>query len=111
MIILPILTASLTHSSLKGWENVLFDLGSGRVKLCWNNCFANISRKFKNIKYNISRKDHQHALTNVKFDVRERICPGVRKKLSRLAEGVAEGVFIMSRKLGSNQAGQERNTI
>ena len=33
MIILPILTTSLIHISLKGWENVLFELGSERVKL------------------------------------------------------------------------------
>ena len=33
MIILPILTSSLTHFCLKGWENVLFQLGSGRVKI------------------------------------------------------------------------------
>ena len=33
MIILPILTTSLVHFSLKGWENVLFELGSGRVKI------------------------------------------------------------------------------
>ena len=32
MIILPILTTSFIHFSLKGWENVLFDLGSERVK-------------------------------------------------------------------------------
>ena len=31
MIILPILIASLTHFYLKGWENVLFELGSERV--------------------------------------------------------------------------------
>ena len=31
MIILPILTISLIHLSLKGWENVLFELGSERV--------------------------------------------------------------------------------
>ena len=32
MIILQILTTLLMHSSLKGWENVLFELGSKRVK-------------------------------------------------------------------------------
>ena len=32
MIFLPILTTSLIHSSLKGWENELFELGSGRAK-------------------------------------------------------------------------------
>ena len=32
MIILLILTTSLIHFSLKGWENVLFELGSERVK-------------------------------------------------------------------------------
>ena len=31
MIIVPILTSSLIHFSLKGWENVLFELGSERV--------------------------------------------------------------------------------
>ena len=31
MIIIPILTTSLIHYSLKGWENVLFELGSERV--------------------------------------------------------------------------------
>ena len=30
-IILPILTTSLIHFSLKGWENVLFELGIERV--------------------------------------------------------------------------------
>ena len=33
MIILPILTTSLIHLSLKCWENVFFELGSERVKL------------------------------------------------------------------------------
>ena len=33
MIIPPILTTSLTHFSSKRWENVLFELGSKRVKL------------------------------------------------------------------------------
>ena len=33
MIILAILTTSLIHSSLKGWENVLFELGSERVNV------------------------------------------------------------------------------
>ena len=32
MILLPILTTSLAHFSLKSWENVLFELGSKRVK-------------------------------------------------------------------------------
>ena len=32
MIILPILTILLINFSLKGWENVLFELGSERVK-------------------------------------------------------------------------------
>ena len=32
MIILTILTASLIHFSLKGWENVLFGLGSEKGK-------------------------------------------------------------------------------
>ena len=32
MIILLIVTTSLIHFSLKGWENVLFELGSERVK-------------------------------------------------------------------------------
>ena len=32
MIILPILTTSLIHFLFKGWENVLFELGSVRVK-------------------------------------------------------------------------------
>ena len=31
IIILPFLTTSLIHFSLKGWENVLFELGGGRV--------------------------------------------------------------------------------
>ena len=31
MIILPIPTTSLAHFSLKGWENVSFELGSERV--------------------------------------------------------------------------------
>ena len=31
MIMLPILTTSLIHFSSKGWENVLFELGSERV--------------------------------------------------------------------------------
>ena len=30
---LPMLTTSLIHFSSKGWENVLFELGSVRVKL------------------------------------------------------------------------------
>ena len=33
MIILPILTASPIHLSLKDWENVLLEIGSGRVLL------------------------------------------------------------------------------
>ena len=33
MTILPILTTSLIHFSLKGWENVLFELGSERVNV------------------------------------------------------------------------------
>ena len=33
MIILPILTTSLIHFSLKGSENVLFELGSDTVKM------------------------------------------------------------------------------
>ena len=32
MTILPILATSLIHFSLKGWENVLFELGSERDK-------------------------------------------------------------------------------
>ena len=32
MIILPILITSLIHFFLKGWENVLFELGTERVK-------------------------------------------------------------------------------
>ena len=32
MIILPILTTSLIHFGLEGWENVLFELGSERVE-------------------------------------------------------------------------------
>ena len=32
-LLLPILTTSLIHFSLKGWENVLFELGSERVNL------------------------------------------------------------------------------
>ena len=32
MITLPILTTSLIHFSFKGWENVLFELVSERVK-------------------------------------------------------------------------------
>ena len=32
MIILPILTMSLIHFSLKAWENLLLELGSERVK-------------------------------------------------------------------------------
>ena len=32
MIIEPILDTSFIHFSLKGWENVLFELGSERVK-------------------------------------------------------------------------------
>ena len=32
MIILPILTTPLIHFCLKGWENVLFELGSERVR-------------------------------------------------------------------------------
>ena len=35
MIILPILTPTLIHFSLKGWENVLFKLRSERVKTYW----------------------------------------------------------------------------
>ena len=31
MIILPIITTSVIHFSVKGWENVLFELGSERV--------------------------------------------------------------------------------
>ena len=33
MIILPILTTSLTLFLLRGWENVLFELGSNRVNM------------------------------------------------------------------------------
>ena len=33
MSVLPILTTSLIHFSLKGWENVLFELGSERVNV------------------------------------------------------------------------------
>ena len=33
MIILPVLTTSLIHFFLKGWEKVLFELGSERVNL------------------------------------------------------------------------------
>ena len=33
MILVPVLTTSLIHFSWKGWENVLFELGSERVKL------------------------------------------------------------------------------
>ena len=33
MILVPVLTTSLIHFSLKGWENVLFELGSERVKV------------------------------------------------------------------------------
>ena len=32
MIILAILITSLMHFSLQGWENVLFELGSEKVK-------------------------------------------------------------------------------
>ena len=32
MILVPVLTTSLIHFSLKGWENVLFELGTERVK-------------------------------------------------------------------------------
>ena len=31
MVILPILTASLIHFSLRGWENVFFELGYEKV--------------------------------------------------------------------------------
>ena len=37
MIIVPILITSLTHFSLKGWENVLIELGSERVKGLFDN--------------------------------------------------------------------------
>ena len=33
MIMLPILTISFIHFSLKGWENVLFELGSESVNI------------------------------------------------------------------------------
>ena len=33
MFMLPILTISLIHFFLKGWENVLFELGSERVNV------------------------------------------------------------------------------
>ena len=33
MIILPILTTSAIHTLCKGWESILFELGSERVKL------------------------------------------------------------------------------
>ena len=37
MIILPIHTTSLIHFSLKGWENVLFELESERLEgLSWS---------------------------------------------------------------------------
>ena len=42
MIIVPILTTSLIHFSLKGWENVLFELGSERV----NQSFLVSSNRF-----------------------------------------------------------------
>ena len=35
MILVPVLTTSLIHFSWKGWENVLFELGIERVKLCY----------------------------------------------------------------------------
>ena len=35
MITLPLLTTSLIHFSLKGWENALFELGSERVLLLY----------------------------------------------------------------------------
>ena len=35
MIMLPFPTTSLIHFSLEGWENVLFELGSERVKLTY----------------------------------------------------------------------------
>ena len=34
----PILTTSPIHLSLKGWENVLFELGSERVKVLALSC-------------------------------------------------------------------------
>ena len=42
MILLPILTTSLIHLTfltLRGWESVLFELGSGRVKKAGNTDF------------------------------------------------------------------------
>ena len=36
MIILPILTTSIVHFSLKGWENELFELGSERTNAEWD---------------------------------------------------------------------------
>ena len=35
IITLPILTSSPIHSSLQGWENVLFELGSERARKDW----------------------------------------------------------------------------
>ena len=40
MITLPILTTSPIHFSLKGWENVLFELGSERGKLIPQCCLS-----------------------------------------------------------------------
>ena len=40
MVILTFLTISLIHCSLKGWENVLFELGRERVKTLTEACWA-----------------------------------------------------------------------
>ena len=44
MITLPILTTSLIHFSLKGWENVLFELGRERIILLRNYLLLSLSR-------------------------------------------------------------------
>ena len=43
MILLPILTTSLIHFSLKGWENVPFELGNERVKRSAPSSFCRVT--------------------------------------------------------------------
>ena len=58
LIILPIIATPLVHFSLKGWENVLFELGSERV----NNKMLNSQKRSHTITYECLKCIYQHRI-------------------------------------------------
>ena len=56
MIIVPIITTSLIHLSSKGWENVLFELGSERLTCLVKHWVVN--QKFIRVMENCDKKQY-----------------------------------------------------